>query len=134
MIKKRIYSLAMQYGATKSKYPNFTCFISKNKLIIKGFIRPTSRSEIYTFKLWYITGEQPIVKIINPILKKNLNGENIPHTYPQKKLCLFYPNYQEFTSSMFISDTVIPWISLWLYHYENWHLTGDWMGGGIHPN
>lgn len=133
MIKKRKYSVAMQYGAIKSKHPEFVSTISKGNLIIKGQIRPTARSKIYTFKLKYTVGGAPDVSIITPTLEKNFNGEDIPHTYPKERLCLYYPGYKEFTSSMLISDTVIPWISLWLYHYENWHLTGDWMGGGIHP-
>lgn len=133
MIKNRKYSVGVQYSAIKSKYPEFVSTLSKGNLTIKGQIRPTARSKVYTFKLRYRIGKSPDVNIITPPLEKNFNGEDIPHTYPMEKLCLYYPGYKEFTSSMLISDTVIPWISLWLYHYENWHLTGDWMGGGIHP-
>lgn len=133
MIKKRKYSVGMQYGAIKSKYPEFVSTLSKGSLTIKGQIRPTARSKAYTFKLKYSVGSVPDVSIITPPLEKNFKGEDIPHTYPKEKLCLYYPGYKEFSSSMLISDTIIPWISLWLYHYENWHLTGDWMGGGIHP-
>jgi hypothetical protein len=133
MIKKLKYSLGVQYGTIKSRYPEFISTLTKSGLTIKGQIRPTARSKTYTFKLKYIIGGTPDVSIITPALKKNFKGEDIPHTYPKEKLCLYYPGYKEFTSSMLISDTVIPWISLWLYHYENWHLTGDWMGGGIHP-
>jgi hypothetical protein len=32
---------------------------------------------------------------------------------------------------MKIATTIIPWLSLWLYYYEVWHATGEWMGGGI---
>lgn len=133
MIKKRKYSIGVQYGAIKSKYPEFVSTLSLNGLTIKGQIRPTARSISYTFRLVYKVGNPPDVSIVTPVLKKNFKYENIPHTYPKERLCLYYPGYDEFTSSMLISDTVIPWISLWLYHYENWHLTGDWMGGGIHP-
>lgn len=133
MIKQRKYNVGMQYAAIKSKYPEFVSTLSKGCLTIKGQIRPTARSEAYTFKLTYKTGSAPDVSVTNPTLKKNFKDEDIPHTYPNEKLCLYYPGYKEFTSSMLISDTVIPWISLWLYHYENWHLTGVWMGGGIHP-
>ena len=30
------------------------------------------------------------------------------------------------------SDTLIPWTSLWLYYYEIWIETGEWVGGGKH--
>ena len=34
---------------------------------------------------------------------------------------------------MNISDTIIPWISEWLCHFEYWSITGTWCGGGKHP-
>jgi hypothetical protein len=34
---------------------------------------------------------------------------------------------------MNISDTIIPWISEWLYYFEFWCITGEWYGGGKHP-
>jgi hypothetical protein len=32
---------------------------------------------------------------------------------------------------MAVADTTVPWTALWLYHYEVWHATGEWLGGGI---
>ena len=46
-------------------------------------------------------------------------------------LCLYYPS--EWNSTMNISDTIIPWISEWLYYFEFWCITGEWYGGGKHP-
>ena len=46
-------------------------------------------------------------------------------------LCLYYPC--EWNSTMNISDTIIPWISEWLYYFEFWCITGEWHGGGKHP-
>jgi hypothetical protein len=31
-----------------------------------------------------------------------------------------------------LAMTVIPWISEWLYFYELWLVTGEWLGGGTH--
>lgn len=31
---------------------------------------------------------------------------------------------------MYISETTVPWLSLWLLHYEAWHAIGEWLGGG----
>ncbi|MDT0651422.1 hypothetical protein [Autumnicola edwardsiae] len=33
---------------------------------------------------------------------------------------------------MFIADTIIPWSSEWLYHYEIWAGTGKWQAKGIY--
>jgi hypothetical protein len=32
---------------------------------------------------------------------------------------------------MKLSETIIPWLSLWLTFYEMWRVTGEWDGGGI---
>lgn len=127
------YTIAEQYVALKRYYPEFKVRLEKNRVFCKGQLRPTARSVSYTFKLSYKVGTRPKVTITNPVLKRNFKNEKIPHVYPFNELCLYYPNYQEFNSKKLISDCIIPWTSLWLYHYENWHITGKWEGGGIHP-
>ena len=32
------------------------------------------------------------------------------------------------------AETIVPWACLWLYYYEVWHATGEWLGGGLHPS
>jgi hypothetical protein len=34
---------------------------------------------------------------------------------------------------MVLADTIIPLASLWLFYYEVWFATGEWLGGGEHP-
>jgi hypothetical protein len=29
---------------------------------------------------------------------------------------------------MSIADTIVPWVSMWLMHYEIWLATGVWCG------
>lgn len=129
-----IKSISQQFGNMKIKYVHFNCRIRRNSLIVSGKVRPTSRSKTYSFLLEYTLNEKPKVKIISPKLKRNSKGEKIPHMYSQKYLCLYMPKYREFKKSDFLSDTIIPWITLWLYYYELWHITGKWLGGGEHPN
>ena len=118
----------------RSKYPHFTtCFTSHSSMKVAGFLRPTSRSVAYEFVLKYNLEESPKTKIISPVLMKNSKGEEIPHLYPGENLCLYQPKYGEFSRTDFLCDTIIPWTSLWLYYYEVWHLTDEWLGGGEHP-
>ncbi|HHA1433722.1 TPA: hypothetical protein ACOEET_002638, partial [Enterobacter hormaechei subsp. hoffmannii] len=37
------------------------------------------------------------------------------------------PQYQ-------LSETILPWASLWLFYFEQWLHSGIWEGGGAHPN
>ena len=60
------------------------------------------------------------------------NGKKVPHLYSNGSLCLYYPEYQEWNYRDSWAETLIPWTSLWLFYYEIWKETGNWLGGGIH--
>lgn len=130
---KKHLSIAEQFAKVKHDYPQFKTSFNNQTLFIKGDLKPTPRSKEYHFKLRYRVGERPKIKITNPELKRNFKNDRIPHVYSGNELCLYYPKYKEFTSKYTVSEFIIPWISLWLYYYEIWHLTGEWMGGGFHP-
>lgn len=122
-----------QVNSIKSKFREFKIVHDPSYLKIFANIRPTSRSVSYEVKIKYKLNQYPQIWVLNPALKRNLKNEKIPHMYDQKRLCLFQPKYGEFRFSDYLSETIIPWVSLWLYHYENWHMTGNWEGGGEHP-
>jgi hypothetical protein len=126
-------TLAFQSFLIQKKCPNWKCNIIKNKLICKGNIKPTELSKEYTIKLVYLLGKIPEISVVNPLLEINLKGENSPHLYRGDFLCVYHPLKNEWDSSKVIAETIIPWISLWLYYYEIWQLTGKWKGGGEHP-
>ncbi len=132
-LKIRDKTIIEQMASIKRNYINFTTSVEKNSLWIEGELQPTSRSDVYTIEIIYHFRKRPIVNILKPVLVKNFKGEDIPHVYPGDKLCLYQPRYNEFKFSDFLSATIVPWTSLWLYHYEVWHVTGDWLGGGEHP-
>jgi len=66
-------------------------------------------------------------------------GEPIPHHYPnrlcseQPVLCLCDPLKSEWLPVDAIADTTVPWTIDWLACYEVWLATGNWTGGGRHP-
>lgn len=129
-------TIAEQASSIKVKYKDYTVSFTHLSLKVSGTIQPTSRSLSYSFELKYsiLRGKaKPEIRILTPLLEKNYKDDEIPHLYSNGTLCLYRPKYNEFRKSDFIADTIIPWTSLWLYHYEGWHMTGDWMGGGEHP-
>jgi hypothetical protein len=132
-VKIKDKTIIEQMASIKRNYINFSTSVERNSLWIKGELQPTSRSDIYTVEIIYHFRKRPIVNILKPLLIKNFKGEDIPHIYPGGKLCLYQPKYNEFKFSDFLSATIVPWTSLWLYHYEVWHVTGNWLGGGEHP-
>jgi|SRR5690606_18088879 len=126
--------LSEQIAYMKKKFPQFkTKFTSPSSMKVEGSLRPSARSCLYEFVLRYKLSEMPSIIIVSPKLELNANGEKVPHLYSSGHLCLYRPKYNEFKKSDFLANTIIPWTALWLYYYELWHTTGDWLGGGEHP-
>ena len=125
--------LPHQQAAINQNYPTTeVCRIDRRKLVWIGLLKPTPLSETYNVKIVYELGEFPKVWVINPVLIKR-SGVDIPHMYSQERLCLFLPGEDSWRSDKLIANTIMPWISEWLYFYEIWHATGKWLGGGVHP-
>lgn len=128
-------TIAQQASVLKAKHFDWDVQFDAVGLVAVGKVRPTSRSEMYVveIRLGIKKGDSIRVRILSPQLCMNAIGDKIPHMYSQKTLCLFMPKYAEFKRTDYISDTIIPWTTLWLYYYEIWHTTGKWLGGGEHP-
>lgn len=125
-------TIFQQADAIRHQYPGFSVTHNPSVLRAQGYWRPTARSEPYQIEVRYTLQQKPVIAVLKPTLVKNLKGEDIPHLYGDGTLCLYMPLYGEFNYSDLIATTIIPWSGLWLYHYENWHMTGEWEGGGIH--
>ncbi|HIP11149.1 MAG TPA: hypothetical protein EYG73_00385 [Arcobacter sp.] len=99
-------------------------------------IKPSDFSRIYKVLLiWDFTKTAPRVYILNDEIHNIAKEKNIPHLYSQEKiqLCLYYPSYNEFSRSMSLCETIVPWTFWWLSYYEEWLHSREWKGGGIHP-
>lgn len=135
--KVKKITLAQQMVALQATYPDGKCEIEKHKrLVWSGKVRPTSISQEYQVIMTWEPGSAPRVWVFGEKLQK-LDDPNLPHIYYVDKekhmirLCLY--RYQEFNSSKLLSRTIIPWTVEWLYFYEIWLATGEWCGGGEHP-
>ena len=115
---------------------NGTGKLEKNYFYWEFDVKPSDFSKVYRVLLiWDINKVAPSVYILNTELYKVAKERNIPHLYSQEqiRLCLYYPTYNEFSRSMSLCETIIPWIYWWLSYYEEWLYSGEWKGGGIHP-
>ena len=77
-------------------------------------------------------GHSPHVFVEDPKLICRNGEDSIPHTFRQPEVrpcvCRF-----EWRRDRVIAHTIVPWTSLWLFYYEIWLATGEWLGGGEHP-
>ncbi len=74
--------------------------------------------------------------MVSPSLKKlKSEGSTIPHLYDPKRfrLCLHYPHSNDYSSKEEIGQQYIPWITHWLYYFEEWLYSAEWKGGGVEP-
>jgi hypothetical protein len=125
--------LAMQIGAMKKQFPQFTCQISRNAAIWEGPLCPSPLSQDYTTRVTYELRRPPKVEVLYPELALAAGAEQLPHIYSGNRLCLYLPKANQWTADRLIADYIIPWVSEWLYFYEVWQATGYWQGGGTHP-
>jgi hypothetical protein len=54
-----------------------------------------------------------------------------PPAFP--RLCIHDPVEDEWWPDEYIVDRIIPWTIKWLFFHEEWVATGEWKGGGRHP-
>ena len=97
-------------------------------------IVPSPNSSTYRIRVDYTIGASPKVFVIIPAVLRKAEGATVlPHVFdPEKQqLCLYYSRFGEWDASMFLSRTIVPWASEWLYFYELWVITGEWLGEGI---
>ncbi|WP_319229965.1 hypothetical protein [Draconibacterium orientale] len=103
-------------------------------LILEGEVRPTAVSPLYKVRISFEIGKNPFVKILSPELKLYPGKTSLPHVFsnPGSPLCLFQHDFNN--TEDLLADTIIKWITWWLAFYEIWAETGDWTGGGTHPD
>lgn len=126
------YTSVQQFGMLKSKFGG-TGKLTHNGFVWYNDFAPTPLSDTYKLKIDYQVGYYPNAFILNPKpLPLAQGAERLPHTYNTKtqRLCLFKPDFVEWTSAMSIADTIVHWAVLWMFFYESWVCTGKWLGGG----
>ena len=134
MIPTKVLGLGEQVAYLRLWWPEFCCARRGCQLTVHGQLQPTELSDVYEIEVKQRGNRVPEVRVINPELERGKDGEEIPHMYEQKRLCLFLPGADEWKPDDPIALTIVPWTSLWLTFYEIWHATSEWLGGGVHPD
>jgi hypothetical protein len=120
--------MAQQVGRMARTYAGFRLSLHGNVARWTGPLQPSPMSETYRISVEYRLGSRPKVWILEPKLRCRKSQEGIPHTFSDGSICLHLQG--EWSDATFVADAIIPWAALWLIHYEYWHATGEWQGGG----
>jgi hypothetical protein len=135
--KSRVPSLAVQLFSLNQAYSSTKGNLSRGTLYWKVSLQPTPLSANYDVEITYRLHGSPSVWVSGENLLK-LDAPGFPHKYSVDKekcrvnICLYLPG--EFDKAYLLADTIVPWTIEWLYFYEMWLATGDWLGGGKHPD
>jgi len=123
-VKAKKLNVAQQRLRMKSLHPQFELNeLALSRAAWVGLVKPSPLSESYLIRISYEMYDRPRVFVLFPKLKRREDNQPIPHTYQGKELhlCLYYPRANEWHAGKYIADTILPWISLWLFYYEAWH-------------
>ncbi len=126
--RKKIITAALQYYHLKKTFPKWKHELKMDIINSIANIKPNPNTKEYKVLFHFQLYKAPSVRVISPKLEKN-GDQEVPHLHRDGSLCLYFK--QEFDSSMFLVDTIVPWTTLWLEYYEIWKATGKWLGGGI---
>jgi len=122
------YTPVMQAFFVCNRYEGFSYKISgMNSVAITGKLHPSSLHLVYEIEIKYILGKYPLVKILSPEIRSDS-----PHTFNDNSICTFYPDSLIWNRKMKISESIIPWVCDWIFHYEIWLVTGKWNGDADH--
>ena len=122
---------AQQAYSLKLAFPNFRVIAARHELRFVGTLQPSPTSDRYTIEVEYKVPTQPCVRVVQPQLRLAAGRTKLPHVFKGNDLCLYLTG--EWRPDLKISEYIIPWISFWLFFYEVWLVTGEWLGGGHEP-
>ncbi len=120
-----------QIGRMASTHTQFHVGWARSVISWTGELQPSAISKKYIVRIEYTFERRPKVLVLTPRLHRRVPKQRIPHTFSDGSLCLHL--HEDWNPAMFVSDTIVPWASLWLYYYEVWHAIGEWLGGGHEP-
>lgn len=119
------------------RYPESSGSIARGGMLLwQTTMKPSAISNIYEVRIEAKPYTFPRVWASGGAISRCENLQLVPHKFafetdpPRVRLCL---QYADWSSSQPFTETVLPWCSEWLVHFEIWMATGEWHGGGIHP-
>jgi hypothetical protein len=104
-------------------FPGFKFKWERGVAVWKGTLQPQELSPVYHVVIQYNHNKVPKVKVISPKLHPKA-----PELYGDGALCLYWPKEWRWSPDELVAKTIIPWTAGWLYYYELWLDTGQWLG------
>ncbi len=113
-----------QLRGMRAAFPSFApTFTRRGGIAWNGTLQPTEESPAYRVAIYHEPDRSPKVRVTDPLLRPGA-----PHLYSDGSLCLYWREDWHWAPHATLAETIIPWTALWLYYYEIWLITGEWLG------
>jgi hypothetical protein len=143
-------SVDKQDAAIRRLFPDFRLTTQSGWIgVWEGPLKPASKTYkvriVYfrrtIFDGWRLANDYVTVHVVDPLVGEEISAskKRLPHIYWNKRnpawpaLCLWDPVELFWTPEMSIATTIIPWASEWLFFFEYWQISGEFLGPGRHP-
>lgn len=123
--------LVLEQRVMKERFPQFELRRDGNQLVWFGTLESNS-NQPYEMALYYpdnFPAEPPKIFPITPALTvwKDEQNHVLKHQFNDGSLCLFHPRDRTWQSNT-TAATLLAITSLWLFAYESYVETGQWIG------
>lgn len=116
----------------KKSFPQFRLTRTHGEFVWVGNVQPYQHGATYRLEIHFDGINHPRVYVREPRLELTPGQKTLPHVFADSgSLCLYYPPDGDWKLGDRLAKTILPWAMLWLYHYELWQVTGEWLGGGV---
>lgn len=121
-------NLGQQALALRHLMPEGRTRLRPGQLVWTGQVRPTPETSQYEIRIDLKQGHTPTVWVLAPALKPNAEGL-LPHVWGNGSLCVSQRG--DWSPTMYLTETFLPWACEWLTYYELWLATNLWYGDGV---
>ena len=101
--------------------------IRRHPWVWRGQVRTHAGGQVYVIDIdaGVRPGDAVRIWCREPVLVPLGDTGHPPHTFGDGSLCV---NDEPPARFKFLAETVVPWVYSWLYFYERWLETGEWLG------
>lgn len=110
----------------KRWFPQFHAKKNTCGVTFIGDLQVKKELPTYKVKVEYRGNCPPRVSIISP-----QHAESAPHVYEGGYLCLYHHDNFHWGYNKLIAKEIMQWTCAWLYFYEYWLQTGEWVGPAV---
>jgi hypothetical protein len=125
--------LTSQLANLRLLHPALDAGVEDGMLVAEGWIRGSPITRRYRVRIEYRPGYYPKAYVLEPVLQQRRPDQPVAHTNGPTEPCLFTKEKGDWTRSMYLGQTIVPWLMEWLVFHELWYATGTWFGGGTLP-